>query len=125
MSLRRLLPTNRKAEVDRRNSLALENDRRTTYTSNTIITAVTAPRNTYGADSSNDRMRPRNLNVPLLSGRDSVTLPVLDELETESSLTDTLGDAETSEVAYPSPRYSKRPSGKFKFSLTSHLYEFC
>ena len=51
-------------------------------------------------------------------GRDSAKLPN----KTQSSLTDTLGVVETSEVATPS--YSKRPSGKFKFS-TSHLCGFC
>ena len=43
-----------------------------------------------------------------LSGRDSVNN------ETKSTLTDTLGVAETSEVA--TPKYSKCQSGKFKFS---------
>ena len=59
--------------------------------------------NTY---TSNDTIQS---SVP---GRDSVMLPD----ETKSKLTDTLGDVvETSEVA--SPRYSKRPSHKFKFSV--------
>ena len=55
----------------------------------------------HSADSPNDR---RNVSVP---GRDSVMLP-------ESSLTNRLGIAETSKVT--TPRYGKRPSGKFKFS---------
>ena len=61
---------------------------------------TTAPMQTDGADSPNDR---RNVNVP---NRESVMLPD----ETESLLTDTLGIAETSD-----PHYSrlKRPSGKF------------
>ena len=94
MSLRRLLPTTRNAEAARN---PLENDRTPTYTSN----------NTIHTDSS----------VP---GRDSVMLP--DEIE--SSLTNSLGIAETSEVATPriGPRYSKRPSGKFNPS--THLCEF-
>ena len=101
MSLRRLLPTNRNAEADRS---SLENDRTPAYTSN--VTA--APTHTDGADSPNDRMRAQNVIVPVLSGIDSVD-------ETESSLTDTLSVAETSGVA--TPRYSKRLSGKFMFSL--------
>ena len=94
MSLPRRLPTNRKAEVDRSSR---ENDRTPTYTSN----VTTAPTH---------RMTARNVSVPVLSGRDSVMVPD----ETRSSLTDILGVAETSEVA--TPRYSKRPSGNFKFS---------
>ena len=58
------------------------------------------------ASSLNDRMR------ALSAGSDSVTLP--DEIESSLALTDTFG-AETSKVATPR-RYSKRPSGKFKFS---------
>ena len=69
MSLRRFLSTNRNAKT----ALALE-------------------KHTDGADSPNDRMRTRNVSVPVLSGRDSVD-------ETESSLTNTLGVAETSGVA--------------------------
>ena len=45
-----------------------------------------------------------------LSGRDSES----ERLENESSPTDTLDMAETSEIA--SPNYSKRLSGEFKFS---------
>ena len=44
----------------------------------------------------------------ILSGRDPE--------ETKPSLTDTLNVAEPSEVATPKYRYSKRQSGKFKFS---------
>ena len=44
------------------------------------------------------------------------TLSGRDPDETESSLTDTFKVAETSEVATPKYRYSKRPFGKFKFS---------
>ena len=91
MSLRRFLPKNRNTEPARS---SLENDRPPTYPSNI----------TDSADSLNDRMR-------ALSGSDSVTL-VSDKIE--SSLTDTLGVAETSEVATPR-RFSKRLSGKFKF----------
>ena len=57
---------------------------------------------TDGADSPNDR---RNVSVP-----GAVMLPD----ETESSFMGTLGIAETSDVA--TPRYSKYPSDKFKFS---------
>ena len=95
MSLRRFLPTNRNADSEAAQS-SLENDRPlapTTYTSNAIDSA----------NSLNDRMR-------ALSGSDSVALP--DKIE--SSLTDTLGIAKTSEVATPR-RYSKRLSGKCKF----------
>jgi hypothetical protein len=77
MSLRRFLPTNRKAEANQKNDIRPP----TTYTSN----VTTTPTHT-------------------LPGRDS-----------ESSLTDTLGVAETSEVA--TPNYSKRPSGKFNFTF--------
>ena len=42
--------------------------------------------------------------------------------ETESSLTNTRGISETSEVIVtPSPRYSKRPSDKIKFSSSSFV----
>jgi hypothetical protein len=78
MSLRRFLPTNRKAEADQS---SLENDRLPTYTPN----VTTTPTHT-------------------LPGRDS-----------ESSLADTLGVAETSEIA--TPNYSKRPSGKFNLTF--------
>ena len=90
MSLRRFLPTNRNTEAARS---SLESDRPPTYTSNVAD----------DADSLNDRMR-------ALSGSDSVTVTLPNEIE--SSLTD--GVAETSEKA--TPRYSKHPSGKFKFS---------
>ena len=79
----------------------LENDGKPNYTSDD----TTAP--TY--------------NLP---GRDSVNPPD----ETESSLTDTpaLAVAETSKVPTLTPNYSKRPSGKFKFStVTSHSCGFC
>ena len=75
-----------------RSSLALENDRTPTHTSESNVT--TAPTHTDGADSPNDRMRARNVSVPVLSGRDSVD-------ETEFSVTDTLIVA--------TRRYSKRP----------------
>ena len=92
MSLRRYL-TNRNAEPEAARS-SLENDRPpTTYTS--IVTD--------SGDSLNDRMR-------TLSGSDSVTL-LPDETETLRTT-----DTSESEVATPSPRYSKRPSGEFKFS---------
>ena len=93
MSLRQFLPTNPKAEAAQ-SSLPVENDRPPSYTD--------------GADSPNDRTRAQNVSLP---GRDSVMLPD----ETKSSPTDTVrvGVAETSEVT--TPRYSKRPSGKFKF----------
>ena len=99
MSLSQSIPTDPNAEAAR---IPLENDITPTYTSN--VTTVHA--HTDGADSPDDRMRARNVSMP---GRDSEMLP------DESSLTDTLGVAETSEVA--TPRYSKRKSGKFKFSL--------
>ena len=91
MSLRRLLQKNRNAKAARS---PLENDRPPSYTSNVTI-------HTDGANSPNDRIRARHVSLP---GRDSV-LPD----ETESSLTNTLGVADTSVVA--TPRYSKRPSG--------------
>jgi hypothetical protein len=69
---------------------SLETDRTPTYTSN----VTTAPPHS-------------------LPGRDSVRQPN----ETESSLTETLGVAETSEVATPSANYSKRPYGRFRVSL--------
>ena len=75
----------------------LESDRTPTYT-------------------SNDTMAPTHS----LPGSDSVKLPD----ETKSSLTDTLGIAETSKVAKLTPNYSKRLSSKFKFA-TSHLCGFC
>jgi hypothetical protein len=46
-----------------------------------------------------------------LPGRDFVKLN-----EPGSSITETLGKAETSEVATPSANYSKRASGRFGFS---------
>ena len=77
----------------------LSNLKVATYTSND-----TAAMYTDGADSPNDR---RNVSLPGLT----VMLPD----ETESSLnTGTLGIAEISDVA--TPRYSKHPSDKFKFS---------
>ena len=100
MSLRRFLQINRNAEAARS---PLENDSTPTHTSNITM----AHAYTDGADSPSDRIRARNVNMP---GRDSEMLPD----KTESSLTDTLGIAETSKVA--TPRYNKRPSGKFKFS---------
>ena len=100
MSLRRFLQINRNAEAARS---PLENDSTPTHTSNITM----AHAYTDGADSPSDRIRARNVNMP---GRDSEMLPD----KTESSLTDTLGIAGTSKVA--TPRYSKRPSGKFKFS---------
>ena len=91
MSLAGFLPTNRNAEADQ-SSLEY---RSPTYNSN-----VTTPTHTDGADSPNNIMRASNVSV---SGRDSMTLP--DE---------TLGVAETSKVG--TPRYSKCPSDKLKFS---------
>ena len=93
MFLRRFFQTNRDAEADRS---SLENDRTPTYTSN----VTTAPTHTDGVDRLSDRTRA--WNVSDLSGCDSVTLP-----ESSGSPTDTLG--------VTTPRYSKRPSGKFKF----------
>ena len=92
MSLRRFLPKNRNTEAAQS---SLKNNGPLSYTSNVPD----------GADSLNDRMR------ALSAGSDSVTLP--DEIESSLALTDTFG-AETSKVA--TPRYSKLPSGKFKFS---------
>ena len=97
MSLRRSIPTNPNAEGARS---PLEND--STPTSND----TTAHAHTDGADSSpNDRIRSQNVSMP---GLDFGMLPNKTE---SSSLTDTLGVAETSEVT--TPRYSKRLSGKF------------
>jgi hypothetical protein len=95
MSWLRFLTKNRKAEADHRSSLEIDRPPSTvvTYTSN----VTTAP-----SDS--------------LSGRDSVGQPD----ETESSLTDTIGIAEKSEVA--ASNYSKRLSGSIP---NSHLCEFC
>ena len=53
-----------------------------------------------------------------LTGRDSTRLPG----ETESSLTDTLGVAETSKVPTSGLNYSKRQSGNLKFNIF-HLCE--
>ena len=68
---------------------------------------------TDSTDSPNDRARALNMSVP---GRDYVMLPD----ETESSLTDTFSVAKTSEVT--TPRYSKRPSVKFKSSPPLLIY---
>ena len=89
MSLRRSLSSNRNAEADAADHLqsSLENDRLPTYTSN-VITAQTHT----------------------LPGRDFVSLS-----PPESSLTRTLGAAET--FAITTPNYSKRPYGKFNFPL--------
>ena len=108
-SLRIFLPTNRNADSEAAQS-SLETDRSLapTYTSNV----------TDNANNLNDRMR-------TLPGSDSVTLP--DEILVEYSLRTTKDTpASESEVvaATPSPRYSKRPSGQFKFPLTSHFCEF-
>jgi chlorite dismutase len=80
-----------------RSSLETRSDRTPTYTSN----VTKAPTHS-------------------LPGRDSVR-----QLnETESSLTETLGVAETSQVATPSANYSKRPYSRFRFSSLSQLCEF-
>jgi len=97
MSLRRFFQTNRNAKAAKaakadRKSCQWENDR----TPSNVTTASTY---TDGSDSQDDRMRARNMGI--LPGRDSVAPPD----ETESSLTDILAVAETSEVA--TPRYSK------------------
>ena len=84
MSLRQFFTPFPKAEADRS---PLEDDKAPTYTSN--VTTAGHPHT--------------------LSGHDSIRLPD----KSESSLTDTLALAETSEVA--TPTYSKRPSDKFKF----------
>ena len=73
---------------------SLGSNRTPTYTSN--VTTSTAPSRS-------------------LPGRDSVTRRQLNETDSEFSLTGTIGVAETSEVATPSPNYSKRPSGRFRF----------
>ena len=68
----------------------------------------------------NDRTQsPYTFNVATtsthnLSGRDFVRQPN----ETESSFTNTLGVAGTSEVASPSPNYSKHPNSKFSFHFS-------
>jgi hypothetical protein len=75
-----------------------------------------------GTRSSQTNDRPPNTSnvtkapTHSLPGRDSVR----HLNETESSLTETLGVAETSEIA--APNYSKR-AGRFGFSPTSHLCE--
>ena len=86
MSLRQFIPTDSNVEAARSQP---------TYTSN----VTTAHTHTDGTGSPNS-----------MPGRDSGMLPI----KTESSFTDTLGVAETSKVV--TPRYSKRPYGKFKFS---------
>jgi hypothetical protein len=79
-----------------RSSLETRSDRTPTYTSN----VTTAPTHSQ-------------------PGRDSVRQPN----ETESSLTETLGGAETSsKVKTPSANYSKRSSGRFRFSPISEFY---
>ena len=103
--MHRLRRTNRNAEAARS---PLENDSTPTYTP--IVS--TAHTYTDGADSPNDRIRAQNVSIP---GCDSVMLPD----KTESSLTDTLDVAETSEVG--TPRYSKRLSGS---PPTTHLRGF-
>ena len=122
MSLRRFLSTNRKTDAARS---SLENDRPPAYTPNVTdgvdglnemralsgSDSVTVPTHTDGANSLNDRTRALSL-----AGSDSVTLTLPDETVTNSSFTDTPGVADTSEKATPSPRYSKRLSGIFKFS---------
>ena len=103
LSLRRILRTNRNAE-DPRSSL--EDDRPPSYT----VIDTMALTHSGSADSPNDRAW--NVSV----GPHSAMLPD----ETEPSLMDIFGAAETSDS-----RYSKRPSGKFKFCPpTSHLCEF-
>ena len=93
MSLRRFLPKNRKTEAAQS---SLQNDRQPTYTSNVQVN------DSADSDSLSNRMR-------ALSGSDAVSATLFDE--TESSLTDTLGVAETSEKATLRSNYSKRPSG--------------
>ena len=102
--MRRLFSTNRNAG-DARSSL--EDDRPPSYS----LIDTMAPMHTVSVDSPNDRA----WNVSVGRGPASVMLPN----ETEPSLMNTLGFAETSDVA--APRYSKHPSGS---SPTSHLYEF-
>ena len=94
MSLRRFLPKYHNTGAARS---SLKNDRPSSYTSNVA----------HGANILNDRMRALSV-----SDSESASVTLLDKVE--SSLTDTFGIAETSEVATPR-RYSKRPSGKFKF----------
>ena len=115
MSLRRGFFTkkrNTEPEADR-SSLALpvKNDETHTYTPDVT---------TDGADSDspnlNDGMRATNESAPVLSGRGSVTLPVPDE--NESSLPDTFGVADTSEVLVATTKYSKCPSDKFQFQFS-------
>ena len=92
MSLRRFFTTNRKAKTDRS---SLGKERTPTYSN-----VTTAPGPSHN-----------------LAGQDYVGQPD----ETESSLTDTIGVAEKSEVA-ATPDYSKRPSGSPHNYLLS---EFC
>ena len=54
-------------------------------------------------------MRAFDVNVVNLSGRDPVPVTLPETEVTESPVTDTLSVA--------TPRYSKRPSGKFKLTL--------
>ena len=120
MSLRRGFFTkkrNTEPEADR-SSLALpvvpvKNDETHTSTYTPDVT-------TDGADSDspnlNDGMRATNESALVLSGRGSVTLPVPDE--NESSLPDTFGVADTSEVLVATTKYSKCPSDKFQFQFS-------
>ena len=68
---------------------------------------LTTNYNTEAARSSleNDTIHTDSIVLP---GRDSVPEIMMPPDETESSLTDTLGVAETSDLA--TPRYGKRPS---------------
>ena len=120
MSLRRGFFTkkrNTEPEADR-SSLALpvvpvKNDETHTSTYTPDVT-------TDGADSNspNDGMRAMNESAPVLSGSGSVTLPLAVPDENESSLPDTLGVADTSEVLVATTKYSKCPSGKFQFQFS-------
>ena len=82
------------------------------------VTELEVNRSSVESDRTPTHLNVTTASTHSLPGRDSERQPN----ETESSLTETLGIAETSNVATPSVDYSKRrPSGRFGFSPISHF----